>query len=228
MSRHLNRHVSLFFSRFLVRLGWPPNLFTVFFMAIGATSGVLVAFAEHWWALALGGLLFQLQSILDGCDGEIARLTFRFSHAGQWLDSIGDDLTNYAFCIGLAIGQARILDASWLYVLGFLTLFFQLAATGILYRRMILFGTGDLLAVPDMVSGGENDSWWGKVLKGLRLLAKRDTFVFIVATLAALQLPLAAFFTFAAGTYPMFLGVVVNDLRVSRTMKDDEGPGELS
>ena len=36
----------------------------------------------------------------------MARLTYRFSHLGQWLDSVGDDLTNYLFCIALALGQA--------------------------------------------------------------------------------------------------------------------------
>lgn len=216
VSRHLNRHVSLFTTRYLVRLGLSPNVFTVIFMLLGLTSALFVSMAEYWWALLLGGVLFQAQSILDGCDGEMARLTYRFSHIGQWLDSIGDDITNYAFCLGLALGQARIHGSSWLYVAGFATLAAQILASGIMYRRMLIWGTGDLLAIPDTVSTKEDGSFASQAIKVLRMIAKRDVFVLIIATLAAAQLPLTAFWVYAGGTFPMLIGVIVNDMRVSK------------
>ena len=48
------------------------------------------------------------------------------------------------------------------------------------------------------------------------MIAKRDTFVLIIAVLAAVQLPRVAFWVYAGGTFPMLLGVVINDLRVSK------------
>ncbi|HUU03408.1 MAG TPA: CDP-alcohol phosphatidyltransferase family protein [Myxococcota bacterium] len=215
VSRHLNRHLSLSLTPLLIRTGWRPNTFTVIFALVGVASGVMAVFAEYWWALVAAGLLFQAQSVLDGCDGEMARLTFRFSHIGQWLDSIGDDLTNYLFCLGLALGQARVSGQCWLYVFGGLTFIFQWAASGINYRRMIVMGTGDLLAIPDTVTTS-NETFFGKFMGFMRMLSKRDVFVFIVAAFTVAQLPLVAFFVFAGGTYPTFLGVLVNDIRVSR------------
>ncbi len=216
ISQHLNRHVSTAITRHLVKLPLRPNHWTVVFMFIGIAAGVMATRAEHWWALVLAGLLFQAQSILDGCDGEMARITYRFSHSGQWLDSIGDDLTNYIFTLGLAIGLARVYQQPWFYVAGGITFAVQCAASGIMYRRMIIWGTGDLLAIPDTVTTVDDGSLWSRTLKVARIISKRDVFVFICAALTALQLPLAAFLAIGGGTYPTFLGVLVNDRRVAK------------
>lgn len=208
VSRSLNRRFSTTLSRFLVELDVPPNVLTVLFALIGLSGGLSAWIAQPWWALVLAGVLVQLQSILDGCDGEISRLTFRSSKLGQWLDSIGDDLTNYAFCFGLAAGQARVLGQPYLYWAGGITLAAQCLASAVLYRRMRLMGTGDLLSIPDTVTG--------KRFPLIRELFKRDTFLFITAALCAAQLPLFAFYLFVAGTIPMAAAVLINDLRISR------------
>lgn len=224
VSRHLNRHVSLAITPLLIRTGLRPNTFTVIFAIIGVASGVMALFGEYWWALVAAGLLFQAQSVLDGCDGEMARLTFRFSHLGQWLDSVGDDMTNYVFCLGLGLGQARVSGAIWLYVLAGLTFVVQWAASGINYRRMIVMGTGDLLAIPDTVTTN-TETRFGKFMGFMRVLSKRDVFVFIVAAFTVSQLPLVGFIILAGGTYPTFVGVLVNDIRVSR-MAAGEKPAD--
>lgn len=212
VAKYLNRHVSLALSPIFVRFGVAPNVLTVVFTLVGLTGGLLAWIAEPWWALVLAGTLVQLQSILDGCDGEVARLTFRFSKVGQWLDSIGDDLTNYAFCFGLAAGQARVLQEPLLYWAGGVTLTAQCLASAVLYRRLRILGTGDLLAIPDTLTGHG-----GRATRWLRLLSKRDTFIFLAALLCALQLPLFAFGLFAVGTYPMLVAVLINDRRIARS-----------
>lgn len=210
VSRCLNRRLSLFLSRLLAGLGVRPNFLTVLFTLIGLSAGLLAWVAQPWWILVLAGALVQLQSVLDGCDGEVARLTFRSTKVGQWMDSVGDDLTNYAFCFGLAGGQARVLQEPLLYWAGGLTLAAQCLASGVLYRRLRIMGTGDLLAIPDTLTGRG-----GRVARWLRLLSKRDTFIFLIAGLCALQLPLFAFGLFAAGTYPMLIAVLINDRRIA-------------
>jgi 1L-myo-inositol 1-phosphate cytidylyltransferase / CDP-L-myo-inositol myo-inositolphosphotransferase len=50
--------------------------------------------------------LFQLASIVDGVDGEIARVTQRGSRLGATLDTITDGFTNVAFIVGLTVNLA--------------------------------------------------------------------------------------------------------------------------
>jgi phosphatidylglycerophosphate synthase len=220
-SQHLNRHISLFFTRYLVRTGLQPNTLTVVFFAIGALGAYFAWLAEPWWALVLAGFCFQAQSVLDGCDGEMARLTYRFSHIGQWLDSIGDDLTNYLFCLALALGQARVSGQDWIATLGYITLFAQCFATGLNYRRLIQLKTGDLLAIPDMLSNkNAQPGPFDAVFRVVKAISKRDVFVLIVSVITALQMPLFAFLLFAIGCYPAIVGVVINDIRVGRMLAE--------
>ena len=215
-SRYLNRHVSLFITPFLLRTGLSPNFFTVVFMAIGLAAAYFATQAEFTWALVATGLLFQAQSILDGCDGEMARLSYQFSSRGQWLDSIGDDLTNYSVCFGLAIGQARVLDASFLYWLGGAVLAMQVLTSAVLYRRMLILGTGDLLAIPDLVRGDPKEGFLGSLGEIVGVLLKRDSFIFFLSILVIAQQPLYAFYIYGVGTLPMTIGVLVNEYRIGQ------------
>jgi phosphatidylglycerophosphate synthase len=221
ISRNLNRHISIFFSSLLVYTGLRPNQLTVFIMGMGVAAAIFAALPEYRIFLVLAALLFQGQSIFDGCDGEIARLTYRFSPLGQWLDTIGDDMTNYLFCLGLAIGQARMLDCPWLYVVGGITFLSQLALSGIMYQRIAKMGTGDLLALPDTLTTGQYKGVIGLVLKFFRLITKRDFFVFIIAVITALGYPLAAFITMAIGGYIALAGVAMNELRLRKMEREN-------
>jgi phosphatidylglycerophosphate synthase len=113
-SRHLNRHISWPISRLLVRLRVRPTQVTVANLALGLVSGWLIGRGGYGNTLA-AGLLFQFVSIFDGCDGEIARLTFRFSELGTRLDNLFDFITLVVFFVNLPIGlYAASTDRSWL------------------------------------------------------------------------------------------------------------------
>ena len=100
ISQWLNRPISRRISRFLVRTEVTPDqitLFSFFLFLIGA--GCLASPQPFWWII--GGVIIQLTSILDGCDGEIARLKVRSSAQGAWLDTILDryaDLSSVPGC----------------------------------------------------------------------------------------------------------------------------------
>jgi len=102
-SRHLNRRISWPISRLLIRLRVRPTQVTVANLALGLLSGWLIGRGGYGNTLA-AGLLFQFVSIFDGCDGEIARLTFRFSALGARLDNLCDFITLLVFYINLPIG----------------------------------------------------------------------------------------------------------------------------
>ncbi len=57
--------------------------------------------------LIAGAVLFQLASVIDGVDGEIARATFRESRIGATLDSLTDAVTNLAFLVGLGLSLTQ-------------------------------------------------------------------------------------------------------------------------
>jgi len=87
-----------------------PNQMTLIAALIGL-AGVFVAWPGAYWRVLVAALLVQTQSILDGCDGEIARLKHLHSSLGEWLDQVFDDVVNIGFLV--AIGHALSLGGSW-------------------------------------------------------------------------------------------------------------------
>lgn len=105
LARLINRRVSLFLTRRLWGLGVGPNMVTTFTLALGLLAGA--AFAHGGgaaWGLA-GAVLFQLQSIIDGVDGELARLMLKESRFGFWYDLTVDNLSHMAVFAGIAAGR---------------------------------------------------------------------------------------------------------------------------
>lgn len=101
VSRRLNRPLSRAVSGLLLRLGGvrPGHATVLTALAALAMLACLIAVPSPA-GLAAGAVLFQIASVIDGVDGEIARATFRSSRAGASLDSLVDALTNLAFLGG--------------------------------------------------------------------------------------------------------------------------------
>src|SRR5262245_35642286 len=103
VARHLNKPVSFRITRHLLcRLPVTPNQVTLGAAAIGLLGAALIATGRHSLML-LGFVLAHVQSVLDGCDGELARVRFQQSPRGEWLDTIADDALNLVLfaCIGV-------------------------------------------------------------------------------------------------------------------------------
>ncbi len=101
VSRRLNRPLSRAVSGLLLKLDRvrPRHATVLTALAALAMLVCLLAFPSPA-GLAAGAVLFQIASVIDGVDGEIARATFRSSKAGASLDSLVDALTNLAFLGG--------------------------------------------------------------------------------------------------------------------------------
>lgn len=107
IAKYINKRISLPISLFLSKLWVSPNSITAFNIIIGVFSGVFVADGHRYDVILLGAALFQIASIIDGCDGEVAKLTFRCSKFGQYIDSISDNLSLASFLTGLIAGYWR-------------------------------------------------------------------------------------------------------------------------
>ena len=104
VSRWLNRRVSLRFSSYLASTGLSPGAITLASFLIALSGAVLFALGSYLWTF-LAGLLVQLASIVDGCDGEIARLKFQTSRFGAWADTVLDRYADVAVVAGISLGH---------------------------------------------------------------------------------------------------------------------------
>jgi len=100
VSRHFNRPLSMRISRQLVKYPITPNQISLFSFLCAMLAAGLFSLASYP-TLLLGGLLAQFVSVIDGCDGEVARLKFRNSHYGGWLDAVLDRYADAALLFGL-------------------------------------------------------------------------------------------------------------------------------
>jgi phosphatidylglycerophosphate synthase len=102
----MNRRISIPISRQLIKLPITPNMVSLFTLVVGFASGLLFASGGYWKMLA-GAVLSVWASILDGCDGEVARLKLLESDFGCWLETICDYLYYLFIFAGMAIGLIR-------------------------------------------------------------------------------------------------------------------------
>ena len=89
------------------RLGIRPNAVSVAGMAFGILAGVAYHHAQAAGFALLGFLLMIGWHVMDGVDGQLARLTRTHSEFGKVLDGICDYTTFGAVYLGLALVLSR-------------------------------------------------------------------------------------------------------------------------
>ena len=121
VSRHLNRPISIRLSKYLVKTNVTPN-FISFLSFILCCIGAFFFFLGKCPYLLLGAILAQTSSIVDGCDGEIARLKFQETEYGAWFDAVLDRYADAFLLFGLTY-YVYFLSGNLLYlVIGFLAI----------------------------------------------------------------------------------------------------------
>lgn len=97
--RFIKRHLSAPLSSTLVRVapGLTPLPVTITAACMGAAGGLAFGLGH---ALP-GALLAAAAQVLDGADGQVARLTGRVSRTGAFLDSVLDRIADFALLFGV-------------------------------------------------------------------------------------------------------------------------------
>ncbi len=135
VDRLLNRPCGRPLSRLLARTRISPNAVSMISIAIGLGSAWCFAAGSHLMGI-IAGVLFQCSAIVDCVDGDLARVLFKESRLGQWLDLAGDQVVHVAVFAAIAIGAARRGDAPWAAWLGASAVLGALFSFGAVLRGM--------------------------------------------------------------------------------------------
>ncbi len=208
VSRHLNRRLSIPISRHLARWGVRPNAITTLVFLISLAGAFLAQTADPLW-LALGGVLFQVASILDGCDGEVARLKLQGTRWGGWYDTVSDNVRYMVFYAALGVAAFRLSGAEiylWALV-PFLALSTFFVATMARYTLTTQTHYTNL-AVTSKVLSGDRTRWWERIVLPLNGLIKQDVQAFIAMLFCLAGMPGPYFWLTVAGSVLMTVSVV--------------------
>lgn len=190
LSRRIHRPISRFVSKRLAKTSVTPNMVTLFNIIVGLIGAFFLA--KGVYALqVLGSFLFLSSSILDGVDGELARLKVKETVFGHYLDIVGDNVVHVAVFFGIALGLYRhTSDPVYLHALGILLCGFGLCALAV--QRVMGHG-------PEK-HGSEEAPWL------TALLVNRD-FAYLVLFLALLHRLSWFLFGAAVGVYAVAIAL---------------------
>jgi len=136
MARHIERPISLRISRRLAATAVTPNQMSAISILVGLCGGPFFL-SQSPFLQTIGALLFLAHSILDGCDGELARLRFQESRWGGVIDFWGDNVVHAVIFACMAVGWSRSASAPWPLWLGAAAVLGTVGAAGLVYWRLM-------------------------------------------------------------------------------------------
>jgi phosphatidylglycerophosphate synthase len=187
VSRFLNRPISHRITSFLLKFPIHPNGWTISIFVLPLIAGALLVRGDYA-SIVIGAAFFQAFSILDGCDGEIARAKNLESKFGERLDNFCDFLASLIYVLALGWGLHRSGEGSICAALitanewllrggkGKMSVASSMLHESFYARHHGMIGHSGLLNL------GERFVWW------LFQLTKRDMAVFVFLILALLGL----------------------------------------
>jgi phosphatidylglycerophosphate synthase len=203
VSKALNRPLSLWVSGKVVNLGITPFWMTSFVFLL-TLVGVALALHAEYWSLAVGGVIFHIASVLDGCDGELARMTYRSTDFGAWYDTLTDNVRYGLFYCATGVAVYRN-GASQLYLwaIGY---FLLLHACHVINSSRLVLASGSsgtfltvTKTVKSISQNSRKNNQWERWLMPVSFLVKSDVSAFIVMILCLANLPALIFWLACIG-----------------------------
>ncbi len=177
VSRYLNRPLSTRLSMLAASLGISADVLSLFSAALGSIGAWLLARGSG----VAGALAVHGSSVLDGVDGEVARLRLRASARGALLDGVLDRVVDAAVIAALGIWALRdgVVPTTAVLLVG--------AATA---TAILSMASKDRITALGLFPAPERALGW--------LLGGRDGRLLIVAALSAWGYPLVALMALTA------------------------------
>lgn len=195
VSRWLNRPISQRITWLLLAIPGIRPLHVTLFNASLAVPMLLCLLSFSAAGLILGAILYQIASILDGVDGEMARATWRTSAEGAALDSLIDMGLNVLFVLGLTIHLA-VRDQDAIGWVGGVAIVQMIAGNALIARRVRAQGR-PLGFDYYKRGGGRRGGAFDLAHQAVQILTGRDCFAFLFMVLTIVGLERAALIIFA-------------------------------
>lgn len=190
-----NRRFSVPISVWLIRhVRLRAHAMSAIVMLAGLYSGWLFGRGTYAAGVA-AALLSWAASVLDGCDGELARLQYQESALGCWIDTLGDYVYYLAVFAGLVVGAERQWPAPslWWWCGGLLaTGLFMTLALLILLRQLATDGRPERLRSRATAHFRGTGKRWARLVAQLSTCATRATMPYGLVALSVVGvLPVA-------------------------------------
>jgi phosphatidylglycerophosphate synthase len=195
VSRFINRPISRAISRLLLHTPVTPSAWTLSIFLLPFAGATFLA-RGGYASVVVGLLFFQLYSILDGCDGEIARAKYLESPRGRQLDTWCDVIGSLLLVVGLGYGLSRAADQQSFYFIASI-----FVAILIVTNELLLLSLTDKGPIPGKIDGalyprhqrmfeGSGVFFFGERFAGwLIQLTKRDVAILAFVLLALIGQP---------------------------------------
>ncbi len=169
-----NRRMSLPISIALIPTPLTANQLSILLVVVGFYSAWLFS-TGHYAAGVLGAFLSLAASVLDGCDGEIARLKYQESALGCWIETFGDYSYYIAIFVGLTVGAVRQTGQDSFYWIGGLALAGTLLSFALLIylRSRITAGQPEKLHAIARDRFKAEESLWSRIVWRVSFVATR-------------------------------------------------------
>jgi phosphatidylglycerophosphate synthase len=212
--------MSLPISVALIRTPLTANQLSVALVAIGFYSAWLFS-TGNYWAGVLGGFLSLAASVMDGCDGEIARLKYQESALGCWIETFGDYSYYIAIFIGLTVGAVRHTGWHSFYWLGGIALAGTLVAFALLIylRSRITGGQPEKLHTIACARFRQEQTWWSRIIWRISFVATRSAMPYGIFALSLVGLLPLVVVLAAIGSNTYWISMV---LKLRHLLGEDE------
>jgi phosphatidylglycerophosphate synthase len=185
-----NRRMSIPLSVALIRwVRLSPHVMSILIIGLGLYAGWLFSVGKSATGV-MAALVSLAASILDGSDGELARLQYKESAFGCWLDTVGDYTYYLAIFAGLTVGTVRQTGWSGFWWVGAALLIGTLLTFVLmtLLRRRITGGRPDQFRTIAKSYFYGTRKRWAFVVAKLSNCATRATMPYGIMALALLNL----------------------------------------
>ncbi|MGD2185949.1 MAG: CDP-alcohol phosphatidyltransferase family protein [Desulfobacterales bacterium] len=137
VDRTVNRPLGRFLSKILIHAPLTPNQISVISMMIGLWAAYCFNLGNYAAGI-IGALLLQVSAIIDCVDGDIARILYKESRLGKWLDISADQVVHVALFAAIAIGLKRQGSSAPVLLLGISAVIGALLSFGVVVRGMVV------------------------------------------------------------------------------------------